>query len=148
MKRTPSLPHRVPSIRQNRRAAMLVALVAVLAPISACQTTPSAQMESAFPAVGRRLLVTFPAFRAELHFHSMSSLTWYLLNPDGTKGRSETVAIRVQPVADKVFLIAWQEANKTTVVQVEDFERKVIYTNITRPDGTFLQSKGTFTEAP
>ena len=106
------------------------------------------QTESAFPVVGRRLLVTFPAFRTELHFHSTSSLTWYLLNSDGTTGRSEKVAIRIQPVADKVFLVTWQEANKTTVVQVEDFERKVILTNITRPDGTFLQSKGTFVEMP
>ena len=56
------------------------------------------------------------------------------MNADGTNGRSEKVEIRVEPVADRVFLVAWQEANKTTVVQVEDFERKVILTNITRPE--------------
>jgi hypothetical protein len=146
MRSTTSLQHQVHSIQQNRRAAMRVALAAALAPVAACQTTPSVQTESAFPVVGRRLLVTFPGFRTELHFHSTSSLTWYLLNSDGTTGRSEKVAIRIQSVADKVFLVTWQEANKTTVVQVEDFERKVILTNITRPDGTFLQSKGTLVE--
>jgi hypothetical protein len=70
------------------------------------------------------------------------------LNSDGTKGRSEKVEIRIQLVADKVFLVTWQEANKATVVQVEDFERKAIITNMARPDGTFLQSKGAFVEVP
>jgi hypothetical protein len=135
MRSTTSLQHQVHSIQQNRRAAIRVALAAALAPVAACQTTPSVQTESAFPVVGRRLLVTFPAFQ-----------TWYLLNSDGATGRSERVEIRIQPVADKVFLVTWQEANKTTVVQVEDFERKVILTNVTRPDGTFLQSKGAFVE--
>jgi hypothetical protein len=146
MRSTTGLQHQVPSIQKDRRAAMRVALAAALSSLAACQTIPSAQTESAFPVVGRRLLVTFPAFRTELHFHSASALTWYLLNPDGTKGRSETVEIRIQPVVDKIFLVTWQEANKTTVVQVEDFERKVILTNVTRSDGTFLQSKGTFVE--
>jgi hypothetical protein len=146
MESTTSLQHRASSIQQDRRAALRVALAAALAPVAACQTAPSVQTECAFPVVGRRLLVTFPAFRTELHFHSTSSLTWHLLNSDGTNGRSETVEIRIQPVVDKVFLVTWQEANKTTVVQVEDFERKVILTNVTRSDGTFLQSKGTFVE--
>jgi hypothetical protein len=93
-------------------------------------------------------LVTFPTFRTELHFHTTSSLTWHLLKSDGTSSRSEKVEIRVKPVADKVFLVTWQEVNKTTVVQVQDFERRVILTNITRPDGTFLQATGTFVEMP
>ena len=132
--------------RGSDRRTMVLAALASATALAGCQTTSPGKAENTFPAVGRRYLVTFPAFRAELHFGSASSLTWYLLNADGSKGRSERVDIRVQPVVELIFLVTWQEANKTTVVQVEDFARKAIFTNITRPDGTFLQSRGTFVE--
>lgn len=131
----------------NRRDTVLAALAGSLSVVmsgtGACAQTGAV----AFPAAGRKLLVTFPKFRAELDFHSHESLTWTLFNADGSRGRFETVAISVQPIAEAIFMVTWQEANKTTVVQVEDFAQKVIYTNITRPDGTFLQSRGTFVEA-
>lgn len=130
-----------------RRALLLAALTtAGSVALLGCQTTAPALATSDFPGVGRRYLVTFPAFRAELHFESASSLTWTLMNADGSRGRFETVAIRVQAVAGAIFLVTWQEANKTTVVSVEDFSRRIMFSNITRADGTFLQSKGTFIE--
>ena len=101
---------------------------------------------SAFPGAGRKYAVVFPKFRAELDFHSATSLTFTLIQPDGGRGRTETVNFRAQPIATNIFLITWQEANKTTVVQVEDFASGVIFTNITRADGTFIQDKGTFSE--
>jgi hypothetical protein len=131
----------------NRLRRSVLVAGAASGALAACQTNPFAQGDSTYPAVGRRLLVTFPAFRAELNMHSASSLTWFLLNADGSKGRNETVNARIQPVIAQVFLVSWQEANKTTVVQVQEFDRGTIFTNITRPDGTFLQSKGTFVVA-
>ena len=128
----------------NRLRRSVLVAGASCSALAACTSLTLAQGDSDYPAIGRRLLVTFPAFRAELNIHSTSSLTWYLLNADGSKGRSETVNARMQPVIGQVFLVTWQEANKTTVVQVQDFGRGAIFTNITRPDGTFLQSKGTF----
>ena len=99
-----------------------------------------------FPGVGRRYLATFPDFRFELHFESPQSLTWTQIHADGSRGRSESVAIRMEPIADSLFLVAWQERNRTTVVHVEDFARRVILTHITRPDHTVLQARGTFSE--
>lgn len=101
-----------------------------------------------FPGVGRRYLATFPAFRFELHFASPSSLTWTQIDDDGSLGRFETVAIRIEPIADSIYVVSWQEANKTTVVHVEDFARDAVVTNITRADGTFLQARGSFAELP
>ena len=128
-----------------RRSAMLTGLAA--AALAGCRTAPPIQAEAAYPAIGKRLRATFAAFRAELDVHSTSSLTWFLPGADGSVGRSETVAIRIQSVASQVFLVTGQEASKTTVVQVHDFARNVIFTNVTRPDGTFLQSRGTLVEA-
>lgn len=99
-----------------------------------------------FPGVGRRYLATFPAFRFELHFKSPTSATWTQIDEDGSRGRVETVAIRIEPVADLLFLVTWQEANRTTVVQVENFVKRVVFTNITRSDGTFLQARGSLVE--
>ncbi|HZP86964.1 MAG TPA: hypothetical protein VFB54_09080 [Burkholderiales bacterium] len=130
-----------------RRTLMLGALTTAGAvALLGCQTVAPVVATSDFPGVGRRYLVTFPTFRVELHFESVSSLTWTLINTDGSRGRYEKVAIRVQAVAGTIFLITWQEANKTTVVSVEDFGQRIMFSNITRADGTFLQAKGTFIE--
>jgi hypothetical protein len=71
-------------------------------------------------------------------------LTWTTLNPDGSRGESGTVSIQTQQIADSVFMVSWQEANKATVVQIQDYAQKIIYTNLTLPDGSFIQLKGSF----
>ncbi|MEA1650959.1 hypothetical protein VPG91_09460 [Nitrospirillum amazonense] len=103
-------------------------------------------MAKPFPAVGHRYLVTFSTFRVELHFTSITSLTYTGIRKDGSRGPSETVAIRVEELRDDQFLVTWQEADKTTVVHVEDYARHTIVTNITNPDLTFFQDHGTFVQ--
>lgn len=104
-----------------------------------------AVMYGEFPAVGHRYLVDFVAFRVELYFSSLTSLTYTGVAPDGSRGGSETVTIRVEPIRDNLFLVTWQEADKTTVVHVEDYAKNTIVTNITNPDNSFDQFHGTFT---
>jgi hypothetical protein len=94
-------------------------------------------MSEAFPATGHRYLVDFQAFRVELYFRSESSLTYTSVKPDGSHGGSETVSITVEPIRDQLFLVTWQESDKTTVVHLEDYKESTIITNITEPDGTF-----------
>jgi len=103
-------------------------------------------MSTDFPGAGHNYLVDFGAFRVRLSFASSTSLTYTPLAADGTGTASETVAIDVQPIAADIFLLTWQEADKTTVVHVEDFAQKTIITNITNPDLTFEQHRGTFSE--
>jgi molybdenum cofactor biosynthesis MoaF-like protein len=105
-------------------------------------------MGTNFPGVGHKYLVDFSAFRVELAFTSLTSLTYTGIAADGQRGSSETVAIRIEPIADDIFLVTWQESDKTTVVHVEDFSKKTITTNITNPDLTFDQFHGSFVEAP
>jgi hypothetical protein len=67
-----------------------------------------------------------------------------LTNAEGPfKGISETVQISVTPIRPGVFMISWQEADKTTVVHVEDFENGIVHTNVTEPNGAFLRRSGT-----
>jgi hypothetical protein len=102
-------------------------------------------MLETFPATGHRYLVDFEAFRVELYFESESSLTYTSVKPDGSRGSSETVDITVEPIRDELFLVTWQESDKTTVVHLEDYKNKTIITNITEPDGMFSKFHGQMT---
>ena len=99
-----------------------------------------------FPAVGHSYLVDFQKFKVKLNFLSETSLFWAVLNPDGSVAQSETDAIRVEAIGPQLFLVTWQENDKTTVVHIEDYANKTIITNITNPDLSFEQFHGTFTE--
>lgn len=105
-------------------------------------------MKQAFPAVGHRYFVDFQAFRVELDFESETSMTYYNLDKDGKKVGSETVTIKVEPIVDRVFLVTWQESDKSTVVHIEDYIRHTIVTNITGADLSFSQFHGAFRELP
>lgn len=101
-------------------------------------------MNYGFPGVGHRYFVDFIAFQVELDFTSETALTYYNLDKDGNKVGSETVTIKVEPITEGIFLVTWQESDKTTVVHVEDYIRHTIVTNITESDLTFDQFHGTF----
>jgi hypothetical protein len=101
-------------------------------------------MSNDFPAVGNRYLVDFQAFKVILNFTSTTSLTYTVLQSDGSSGQIETVTIAVEPIRDQLFLVTWQEGDKTTVVHVEDYDAKTIVTNITNPDLSFDQFHGVF----
>lgn len=99
-----------------------------------------------FPAVGHRYLVDFQAFRVELLFESMKSMTYTGIKPDGSRGSSETVSITVEPIRDLLFLVTWQEADKTTVVHLEDYRNRSITTCITGPTGEFSKFHGSVSQ--
>jgi hypothetical protein len=103
-------------------------------------------MSNQFPAVGHRYFVDFKAFRVQLYFNSLTSLTYTGVTSDGSLGGSETVTIKVETIGDDLFLVTWQESDKTTVVHIEDYKHHTIITNITTPDLAFDQYHGTFTE--
>jgi hypothetical protein len=99
-----------------------------------------------FPAVGHTYLVDFQTFKVKLNFLSETSLSWAVLNSDGSVAQSETDAIHVEAIGPQLFLVTWQENDKTTVVHIEDYANKTIITNITNPDLSFEQHHGTFTQ--
>lgn len=101
---------------------------------------------SGFPGVGHTYLVDFGEWRTRLEFHSETSLTYTGVRADGTLGGSETVTIAIDPVRDGLFLVTWQEGDKTTVVHLEDYREMKIVTHITGPDGSFSIFRGTMAE--
>jgi hypothetical protein len=95
-----------------------------------------------FPAVGHVYEANFGSWVHHLHFKSETVMTLTTAE-DLFKGTSETVQIAVTPIRPGVFMICWQEANKTTVVDVEDFENGIVHTNVTERRGAFIRRSGT-----
>ncbi|NBJ15894.1 MAG: hypothetical protein FNP40_10095 [Dehalobacter sp. 4CP] len=60
------------------------------------------------------------------------------------KGFTQTVEISVMPIRPGVFMVGWQEENQTTVTHIEDFEKGIVYTNITLPGNKSLRLQGPF----
>jgi hypothetical protein len=101
---------------------------------------------SDFPGAGHKYRVDFQAFKVDLSFASDTSLTYVVLNQDGSPGQTETVTFKAESVADRVYLVTWVESDNTTVVHIEDYGRGTIITNITTPPPNFSfdQFHGTF----
>lgn len=96
-----------------------------------------------FPGTGGKFLADFQKFKFE-HEYSPGTLKWTTINADGTRGASQTETIKTQEISDRIFMVSWQEANKSTVVQIQDYGKQRVYTNLTLPDGTFIQLQGSF----
>ncbi len=95
-----------------------------------------------FPAVGHVYEVNFSSWVFHLHFESETAMT--LTNAQGPfQGVSETVQIMVTPIRPGVFMMSWQEADKTTVVYIADFEKGIVHTNVTEHNGVFIRRSGT-----
>ena len=98
-----------------------------------------------FPAVGHVYQANFGSWVFQLHFESETVMT--LTNAEGPfKGIAETVQISVTPIRPGVFMICWQEADKTTVVHIDDFENGIVHTCVTEPNGVFIHKSGTLKE--
>lgn len=90
--------------------------------------------------VGLELTVDFEPFTAALHLLSETRLEFEI--SEGPFARREAVDIDVMPIGDSVFLVSWQEQSGATVTHVQDFDRGVIHSRVTLPDGRLLRMTG------
>jgi hypothetical protein len=58
-------------------------------------------------------------------------------------GRSEAVQYQAICVRPDVFIVSFQEANRETVVDVQDFSQRVVHTHMTLEDDRFIRMTGT-----
>ncbi len=95
-----------------------------------------------FPAVGHVYEANFGSWIHHFHFKSETVMT--LTNIEGPySGISETVQIAVTLIRTGIFMISWQEADRTTVVDVVDLENGIVHTNVTELRGIFIRRRGT-----
>lgn len=94
-----------------------------------------------FP-IGQAMDVTYPNFKVSLTLLSLTQLTFEI--KEGPFARSETVRIQIIPLGNSIFAVSWQEKDGATVTNLQDYDRGVIHSWATLPDGQFLRMTGTF----
>ncbi len=92
-----------------------------------------------FP-VGLEMHVSYPGFEVHLRLLSVERLEFEI--KEGPLARVETVDIQVQSLGNSLFAVSWQEKHGATVTNIQDFDRGVIHSFATLPDGQFLRMTG------
>jgi hypothetical protein len=84
--------------------------------------------------------VTFEEFSVTLTSLPGDKLRFHIA--DGPYARVEEVEYVATSIRPGIFLVSWVEASGATVVHIEDFAERTIYSNATLPGGDFLRMKG------
>ncbi|MDX3773515.1 nuclear transport factor 2 family protein [Chromatiaceae bacterium AAb-1] len=95
-----------------------------------------------FPT-GLEMNVSYPDFQVSLSLLSSTQLKFEI--KEGPFARIETVDIQVIPLGNSTFIVSWQEKDGATVINIQDYDRNLIQSFATLPNGTFLRMTGTFT---
>ena len=61
-------------------------------------------------------------------------------------GRVQNLTVSIVELRSNLFMVNWQEKNKLTVTDIEDYENGVVYANMTTPNDNFVSAKGTLKE--
>ena len=94
--------------------------------------------------VGNEFLVDFGMAKATLDIQSENSLRFTITEKNGNEVNiSETVEIEMTEIRPQLFIVTWQEKNGNTVMQVQDYEKGIVHSNWTLPNGEFIHQKGT-----
>jgi hypothetical protein len=61
-------------------------------------------------------------------------------------GKVQNLSVSMVELRPNLFMVNWQEANKLTVSDIEDYEKGYVYANMTTPNDNFISAKGTLRE--
>ena len=92
-----------------------------------------------FP-IGLEMDVSYPSFKVHLRLLSAEQLEFKI--KEGPFARIETVDIQVRSLGNSLFAASWQEKDGATVTNIQDFDRGVVHSFATLPDGQFLRMTG------
>lgn len=94
--------------------------------------------------IGHKFMVDFGMAKSILHFKTENELQFRITEMDGKPtNETETVNIKLTELRPNLYMATWKEKNGNTITQVQDFEREIIYSNWTLPNGKFENVKGT-----
>ncbi len=58
-------------------------------------------------------------------------------------GKKQILTVKITELRSNLYMVNWQEENKTAVTDIEDYENGIVYANVTTPSNEFLNVKGT-----
>jgi hypothetical protein len=98
--------------------------------------------------IGNKFKIDFGMAKATLDIHSENSLTFKIIEQNGNiVNVSETVETKIVELRPQLFQVTWKEENGKTITQVQDYENEIVYSNVTLPNGHFINLKGTIKRA-
>ncbi|PWK15741.1 hypothetical protein LV89_04981 [Arcicella aurantiaca] len=98
--------------------------------------------------IGNKYKIDLGMAKATLDIHSDSSLTFTIIEQNGNEVNvSETVKTKIVELRPSLFQVTWKEENGKTITQIQDYENEIIYSNVTLPNGQFINLKGTIKQA-
>ncbi|KPH13886.1 MBL fold metallo-hydrolase [Chryseobacterium sp. ERMR1:04] len=96
-------------------------------------------LRSPYPAIGRKVEVNFGTTQFVLDFKDNKTMSFV-----GAGGISDTVEYTATEVSKNVFMVYWKEPKLgINVVNVQDYNKNIIYSNILKADGSSDHPKGT-----
>lgn len=96
-------------------------------------------LRSPYPAIGRKVEVNFGTTQFVLDFKDNKTMSFV-----GADGISDTVEYTATEVSKNVFMVYWKEPKLgINVVNVQDYNKNIIYSNILKADGSSDHPKGT-----
>ncbi len=93
------------------------------------------------PIVGHTFEINFDEVIFQNTFETETRMTYKPIK--GGLGQIQTVNYKNIEIHPNAYFQFWQEEDKTTVSRYIDFEKQVVFGNITLPNNTFLTLKGT-----
>jgi hypothetical protein len=122
--------------------------IALYSLLAASAAYPASAGEATAPVfVGKKYNVAYaggPSLMLDFKSATFMEGT-FLAGPN--MGQKLSITFTAKEIGPNLYMLYWQEQDKTTVVHVDDFVRQVSYSNITLPDGTFLNFSGPLTPA-
>ncbi|ANF49849.1 MBL fold hydrolase [Chryseobacterium glaciei] len=100
-------------------------------------------LRSPYPAIGRKVEVNFGTAQFILDFKDNKTMS-FVGTKGEVKGLSDTVEYTATEIAKNVFMVYWYEPKVgVNVVNIQDYNKNVIYSNILKADGSSDHPKGT-----
>jgi hypothetical protein len=94
--------------------------------------------------IGNKFMVDFGMAKAILNFQNETTLTFTIIEKESKPfNETETVDIKLTELRPQLFMATWKEMNRNTVTQIQDYEKGIVYSNWTTPDGEFNNRTGT-----
>jgi ketosteroid isomerase-like protein len=99
--------------------------------------------EKPIALTGEKFLFDFGMAKAILHFITESEMQFTITEKEGKPfEETETVAINRTEIGPNLYVTTWKEKNQNTITQVQDFNKGIVYSNWTLPNGEFLTKQG------
>jgi hypothetical protein len=99
--------------------------------------------EKSVKIIGEKFRVDFGMSKAILYFQSETSIQFTITEKDGKPYEEvETVEIKLTEIRPNLYITTWKERNQNTVTQIQDFNKGIVYSNWTLPNGEFINVKG------